>query len=400
MLSTATSHKNNGIAIHLNEFLSFASLSNSVKQIGSYSSSAFCQARQKVSWVAFEDMFKKAVNVANVLLPNPAKHFWHNMSVIAFDGSKYTLPHSKDIVAKFDPKAGLGNSGKGHYPQCIVMTAYDVLKEMPIDIRIAPVDTSERCMAMAMTSSLPQNCIIVEDRGFPSYKYQQYLHDNFDGHYLIRCPAKQSFPSVISFVATGKAEEIIEIAPTKKHQERISAEERLLSKPLTVRALRVEHKDGSISVLLTTLLDFNKFKYHEIIDLYYKRWAIEVHYRNDKCLIETEKFHTKKANGIQQEIFAAATVSVIARILVILMEGVGKAAPQFKNAVVSFARYSVIFVSKHINVALELFSQMINDIQSVRYYRHKMKRPPQPRICKKPLNQWCNRNRNVACSNP
>ncbi|HEX2959179.1 MAG TPA: hypothetical protein VHO70_20260 [Chitinispirillaceae bacterium] len=37
---------------------------------------------------------------------------------------------------------------------------------------------------------------------------------------------------------------------------------------------------------------------------YYLR--IEEHYRNDKIILEIERFHSKNSNGIQQEINAAA----------------------------------------------------------------------------------------------
>jgi hypothetical protein len=54
------------------------------------------------------------------------------MSVYATDGSKYNLPATGNIREKFDPDSGLQNKGKGHYPQCLVSTHYDVFRRLAI----------------------------------------------------------------------------------------------------------------------------------------------------------------------------------------------------------------------------------------------------------------------------
>ncbi|MBF0539083.1 MAG: hypothetical protein HQL03_12620 [Nitrospirae bacterium] len=59
------------------------------------------------------------------LWPDNPKYLWHNMNVYAIDGSKYTLPSTKEIRDEFDPKSGLDKDGKGYYPKCTVSTLYD-----------------------------------------------------------------------------------------------------------------------------------------------------------------------------------------------------------------------------------------------------------------------------------
>jgi len=54
------------------------------------------------------------------------------MSVYATDGSIYNLPATDKIREKFDPNSGLQNKGKGHYPQCLVSTLFDVFRRLPI----------------------------------------------------------------------------------------------------------------------------------------------------------------------------------------------------------------------------------------------------------------------------
>ncbi len=94
--------------------------------------SAFTRARKKVSWHVLRDILKDAVLLAYEVWPQDARFTWHGMSVFAFDGSKYTLPATKEIRNAFDPNSGLQYPGKGHYPQCLVTTAYDVFRRIAI----------------------------------------------------------------------------------------------------------------------------------------------------------------------------------------------------------------------------------------------------------------------------
>lgn len=399
MLSAAASHKHSGIAIRLNEFFTTASITGLWQTASACTASAVTKARKKVHWKAFAAIFAKAVATARSFIPHSENQLWHGMQAIALDGSKYTLPHTQDIIDTFDPAAGLHNSGKGHYPQCLLMTAYDVLAEIPLHIEVMPVNTSERTIAQTIIGSLPQGAILIHDRGFPSFKYQYFLHHNYNGHYLIRCPATETFPAVVRFMQSSLQEDIITITPSDSFLAEIEPELRSSVLPLTVRALRFKSPtDGTVSVLLTTLLDMELYPYDELVDLYFKRWPIEVHYRNDKCILEIENFHSRNANGIQQEIYAAATVSVIARMLTHIeqietKQSVHKAMPQFKNAVVCFAMYAAMLVPDDPSTALKIFSRLVDDIKRVRYHKHRKPRSTQPRICKKPPNKWSQRNR-------
>lgn len=76
----------------------------------------------------FRELLQKAVNLAYELWPKKSEFLWHGMSVFATDGSKYDLPATEDLREKFDPESGLENAGKGHFPQCLVSTLFDVFR--------------------------------------------------------------------------------------------------------------------------------------------------------------------------------------------------------------------------------------------------------------------------------
>jgi hypothetical protein len=90
------------------------------------------KARRKVDWTIFRDILGDAVDLAYQCWPESPQFTWHGMSVFANDGSKYDLPATEELRNVFDPQSGLQYSGKGHYPQCLVSTTYDVFRRLPI----------------------------------------------------------------------------------------------------------------------------------------------------------------------------------------------------------------------------------------------------------------------------
>jgi hypothetical protein len=314
------------------------------------------------------------------------------MSVYAIDGSTYTLPASDTIRAAFDPDSGLDNPGKGHYPLCKVSTAYNVFRRTPVACTIAPYAASERDEAPLLLPHIPHDGIILFDRGYPSYALLLMLMTLYAGHFLMRCPATGTFPAVERFVRTNTSDALIWIDPSHTYLHECSPAERVQAHPLRVRAIRLEGPDGTVSVLLTTLCDTVAFPEKDIIDLYFQRYRIEEYYRDEKITLQIETFHSRTPNGIRQELFAAAIMSILARILINLTgqpSEEGRISPQFKNAVMAIAHDAFVLTPHNPLIALALFKELLDQIARVKYYRPKTKRPPQPRVCKKPPNKWC-----------
>ncbi len=392
VFSASASDKNNGLNIKIGEFAKQARRSGLLPYANACGAGALSKARAKVPWQAFESIFKDAVDLAALLWDAQQWHFWHNMSVYAIDGSKYTLPASNQIRQEFDPKSGFDTPGKGHYPQCLVSTAYDVFKRYPVACCTAPYATSEREEARRLLPRIPSGGVILFDRGYPSYDFFLTLLANYIGYFVLRCPAESTFPAVERFVRSNKRQDFIRIKPTITYLQGLTPEERHQAKPILLRAIRLESPDGTVSVLLTNMLERIEFPMQDIIGLYFQRYRIEEYYRDEKITIEVEKFHSKSSNGIRQELFAAATMSIIGRLLINLSGATaeeGRNAPQFKNAVIALSRDAFVLTPQSPEKALVIFKELLDQIARVKYYRPANRREGQPRICKKPPNKWC-----------
>ena len=341
--------------------------------------STVTKARAKLSWTAFEALHRDAVRLAYDLWPAHEADTWRGLSVFAIDGSKYRLPASEALRAAFDPDSGLDHPGKGHYPEGLVSTAYDVFRRLPIARTVQPLaKANERAEALALLPHIPAGGVLLFDRGYPSYDLIEALRRHYSGFWVIRCPATSTFPAVAAFAQSGQSEAILTLHPPQ-------------AAPFTVRAVRLESPGGECSVLLTNLFDTDRFPAADVIALYFRRWAVETHYGDEKTSLDIETFHSETENGIRQELFAVLIVAVIARLLSALMtdpDDPAAAEPQFKHAVLSVAQEAFLLTPDRPELALGLFQELLLEIARVCYYRPKKPRPAPPRISKQPINKW------------
>jgi hypothetical protein len=390
-LSITASGKSKGVDVKSGEFFKNARRSGLWPEIGPIHRSALTRARMKINRQIFRDILAEAVHVANTIWPKLPRYLWHGMSVYAIDGSKYTLPATDEIRKEFDPQSGLQYSGKGHFPQCLVSTVYDVFRRLPIARTIVSVNASEREQAKDLVKSIPSGSVLLFDRGYPSYEFILFLCQEFSGYFIFRCPAKSTFPAVESFVNSGKETGEIWIDPSNKYRSRISARQRGKLKAIKLRVIRLVAPDGTVSVLLTNLYNKKVFSRNEIIDLYFRRWEIEGYYRDEKIVLEVEVFHGKTCNSIRQELFAAAIMTVISRTLMVMsFEVLGSEEKefQFKNTIMTLASEAAVLTPSDPEKAVAIFEEIIKELTRVKYYRPKVARPSQPRVTKKNLNKW------------
>ena len=122
ILHLCASSSKDGMDIKLNEFFKQSRRSGLWENAVAPHRSALTKARKKLDWTVFEKLLTAINTLANEFFPKRSEYYWNDLSVYAFDGSKFNLPATPEIRAFFDAKSGLENKGKGHYPQALVNT--------------------------------------------------------------------------------------------------------------------------------------------------------------------------------------------------------------------------------------------------------------------------------------
>lgn len=226
-LHAVANGKSKGIDIKSGEFFKNARRSNLWSDVEAVHRSTITKAREKIHWRCFESIFYQSVDLAYELWPKSDDFLWHGMSVYAIDGSKDNLPASYEIREEFDPDSGLENIGKGHYPQCLVSTVYDIFRRIPVARTVVGIkEANEREEVKKLIPYILTGNVLLFDRGYPGYELIEYLNKNYQGYYIFRCPAFSTFPAVEQFIKSNKEEDIIWIDPTNNYKRKLTAKEK------------------------------------------------------------------------------------------------------------------------------------------------------------------------------
>jgi hypothetical protein len=131
----------------------------------------------------------------------------------------------------------------------------DVLSRLALDSVIAHVDTGERELALTHFTKLKKNDLIIYDRGYPSYDFiHEHVKRNLD--YLIRVKMMHS-SIVTAFVQSGNRTVTTQMLP--KSKQSLKGKEYNKDTGIEVRLVRVDLPSGETEVLVTSLLDCQKY---------------------------------------------------------------------------------------------------------------------------------------------
>ena len=397
-MSVVGNGNNNGTATHLGALFRNARRSDLWPGAQPVHPSALSKARKKVPWEVFQMTLHDAVDLAYDLWPDAPQYTWNGLSVYAIDGSKFTVPATKMMRQEFDPDSGLDQAGKGHYPQCLVSTLYDVFRRLPVARTIVSIHGSERQEALVLQPHVPDKSVLLFDRGYPSYDLFRAL-TKARQLFLFRCAATCTFPAVEAFVKSGNTEATIWITPSKKAFARLNSRQRKTLKAIKIRVILLQHPDGTVSVLLTNLRNRALYPRQDMIDLYFRRWTLESYYKDEKVTLHIETFHSRTPNGIRQELFAAMIMTVISRTLMLLAQQrhlQDHQVCQWKHAVLTLSAEAAMLIPDDPQQALVIFTELLQELARVKYYPPATPRASQPRLNKHPVNKWSKRNRTTA----
>jgi hypothetical protein len=74
--------------------------------------------------------------------------------------------------------------------------------------------------------------------------------------------------------------------------------------PIKVRLICIDLNNGDKEILMTSLIDCEKYPYELFEDLYHNRWPVEESYKIMKSRIEIENFTGKSPEAVKQDFHA------------------------------------------------------------------------------------------------
>jgi hypothetical protein len=276
--------------------------------------SSLCRARQRLGVAPLRLLFERIARpLATVLTPGA---FYKGLRLMGIDGVLYTVPDSETNAAAFGyPQGGRGS---GAFPQVRKLSLVELSThaEQAFVLKgIREKESGEQSMAPALIRHLQRGMLLMWDRGFLSYKLWQAV--------LLRC-------DLLSRVSVRLILRPVKHLCDGSHLSKLypSSNDRTKDRwGILVRVIRYTHSDpkrvdcGKEHILLTTLLDAEKYPAEELILLYHERWEIELTFDEQKTHLTpprpTKPAHLRSETplGVVQEIYALSIGHYVTRSL-------------------------------------------------------------------------------------
>lgn len=254
--------------------------------------SALSQARAKLRHTAFIELNEFVLRHFYEHCPDVRR--WNGYIVTAVDGSTAALPRLKALEETF---GGMKPHKGAFRPKARVLERYDVLNHLVWQAQLEPYAKGERSLWEAhhqweQQVQLPlqsSEVITLYDRGFASLKLLNH-HAREGTAFVLRLPARW-WKIAQSFLQSGAAEQPFNL--------------QVREQSFALRLVRVQlPHEAEAAVLVTNLLDSERFSVASLRELYGLRWGVENGYKLLKCRAELEHWSSKSEEGIRQDFHA------------------------------------------------------------------------------------------------
>lgn len=209
------------------------------------------------------------------------REHWRTGRWLAFgvDGSRFNCPRSRANDKK------LGCAGKKKTgPQLLVTTVFHVGTGLVWDFRRGDGKSSERSHLLQMLDTLPKEAMLLADAGFTGYEHFTAITAT-GRHFLIRVGSNVTLLRKLGW-CVELHDDIVHLWPDKIQRKQKQP-------PLTLRLISCTDERNRRIHLLTNVLDPAELSDAEAIELYGKRWVVEVLYRSLKQTLNRRKMVCK-----------------------------------------------------------------------------------------------------------
>jgi hypothetical protein len=226
------------------------------------------------------------------------KDRWRGLALYGVDGSTLRVPDSDENRQFFGSQDAGGGRGISGYPLLRMVVLMALRSHVLAAVEFGPYG-DERGYASPLWSAVPNDSLVLFDR--------LYLQSNIlvplttsgtNRHWLTRARSTTTY-TVLKHL--GADDDLVEFAVTReaRHQDP--------SLPTTfrARAIRYQRKGFEPQVLLTSLIDPERYPAEELRGLYHVRWELELGFGEVKTdmLERLETIRSKSPATVEQELW-------------------------------------------------------------------------------------------------
>lgn len=274
--------------------------------------SSLCMARQRLGsepLVALHQMVVKPLATAQT----PGA-FYRGMRKVAIDGTVLDAP---DCDAHQHLGRSSGSRGEGPFPQVRKVSLVELGTHVEFAFVYGGWKDSEKKLVDQLWESIPQDALLIEDRGFFSYESWKMQHEK---HKLLVRIQKSMVFKPIEYLPDGSF--LAKIYPSNWYRENDK-------NGILVRVIEYKLDDpqrtghDEVHRLITNLLDAEQFPAMELIMEYHERWEEEIVFdeqktHQDPCRAEkTTHLRSETSDGLKQELYALSIGHFVIRAMML-----------------------------------------------------------------------------------
>jgi hypothetical protein len=316
---------------------------------------AFAEAREKVSYLAFKDLFDKSCELTE---GNEGARLFNGYRLFAIDGTSFVVGQLEKLNSYFGKSTSVKDKA-----MCRIGGIVDVLNDCIVRATVSPFSVGERALAIEQVGQLKHisNALYLLDRGYWS-------------------------PDLVSSIIKNNHKFVMRLA---------SGSGRAIAKDehgnnYNLRRHSFELPGGVTETLLTNIPE-HEVSDDELARLYAKRWGIETKYLELKDRLQINKFSGETTNIVLQDIYSALYISNLTAFICFEADEIIKEEPsnskyerKAKRSVCIAAlreRFVKLCLLNDPNKRAATLEKLVNDIRSDVTYVGKSK--SRPRIKKK-----------------
>ncbi|MEA1927409.1 MAG: IS4 family transposase, partial [Candidatus Auribacterota bacterium] len=266
----------------------------------SANTSAYCQARQRLP----ENVLATTHEYVNAHIEKQIKstQLWHGRTVHVVDGTGISMPDT-GANQKIYPQPSVQKSGCG-FPVLKLVAMFSLMSGALHTFAKGNLHDSEQTLFRKLFDCLKDGDILLGDRGFCSYIDMLTLKmRGVDTVFRMHWARSTDFRKGKRL---GKRDHLITWKKPQRPRWLSPDIFATLASTMTIREVMVHVPVKGfrtrVIVIATTLLDAKKYPIADLAELYFRRWAVELYFRDIKITLGLDILRCKSPQMIHKEL--------------------------------------------------------------------------------------------------
>jgi hypothetical protein len=286
---------------------------------------------------------------------------WRGHRVVLIDGTCVSMPDEPQLRDAF------GSIPDGRYPLMRIVTAALAQTATVLAYVVGRYDEGENALAGPLLDGLRLGDLIVGDRRFAGAAlYVGYLRRGLQ--FVTRMHQRVKVSRLRRLERFGPGDFVTEMTIQPPYRLRDASLPERVTVRLISAVVRIRGK-RRVLWLATSLLDARTYPAGEIVELYARRWQIEMLFREEKVALKADVLRSLTADGVRKEL-AARMVALNAVRAIMIEAAISHGADPFRLSFVHAVRAVIVFAPAMATAPgwklPEIYGAMLTEIASHR----------------------------------